>query len=73
MYPLYLWKEGGYIAMEMFELIEDYLIDQDDKLKKLLTWFLNPVMQLKAILQSSVEPYERNEERTTERNGYKER
>ena len=32
--------------MEIFELIEDYLIDQDDGLKKLLTWFLNLVMQL---------------------------
>ncbi len=35
--------------MEIFELIEDYLIDQDDGLK-LLTWFLNLVMQLEALL-----------------------
>jgi putative transposase len=59
--------------MEIFELIEDYLIDQDDGLKKLLTWFLNLVMQLEAIQQSGAEPYERNETRTTQRNGYKER
>ena len=59
--------------MEIFELIEDYLIDQDDGLKKLLTWFLNLVMQLEAIQQSGAEPYERNEARTTQRNGYKER
>jgi len=38
--------------MEIFELLEDYLIDQDDGLKKLLTWFLNLVMQLEAIQQS---------------------
>ena len=59
--------------MEIFELIEDYLVDQDDGLKKLLTWFLNLVMQLEAIQQSGAEPYERNEMRTAQRNGYKER
>jgi transposase-like protein len=59
--------------MEIFELLKYYLIDQDDGLKKLLTWFLNLVMQLEAIQQSGAEPYERNEARTTQRNGYKER
>lgn len=59
--------------MELFELLEDYLVDQDDGLKKLLTWFLNLVMQLEAIQQSGAEPYERNEARTAQRNGYKER
>lgn len=59
--------------MEIFELLEDYLIDQDDGLKKLLTWFFNLVMQLEAIEQSGAEPYERNEARTAQRNGYKER
>lgn len=59
--------------MEIFELLEDYLIDQDDGLKKLLTWFFNLVMQLEAIQQSGAEPYERNETRTAQRNGYKER
>jgi transposase-like protein len=59
--------------MEIFELLEDYLIDQDDGLKKLLTWFFNLVMQLEAIEQSGAEPYERNETRTAQRNGYKER
>ena len=47
--------------------------DQDDGLRKLLTWFLNPVMQLEAIQQSGAEPYERNDTRTTQRNGYKDR
>ena len=59
--------------MEIFDLLEDYLVDQDDGLKKLLTWFLNLVMQLEAIQQSGAEPYERNDSRTTQRNGYKER
>jgi putative transposase len=59
--------------MDIFELMEDYLIDQEDGMKKLLTWFLNLVMQLEAIQQSCAEPYERNDERTAHRNGYKNR
>jgi len=38
--------------MELFDLLEDYLIDQDDGLRKLLIWFYNLVMQLEAIQQS---------------------
>ena len=47
--------------------------DQDEGLKRLLTWFLNLVMQLEAIQQSGAELYERNEARLAQRNGYKER
>jgi putative transposase len=55
------------------EFLEDYLIDQDAGLKKLLTWFLNLVMQLEALEQIDAEPYERVESRKAHRNGYKER
>ena len=55
------------------EFLEDYLIDQEDGLKKLLTWFLNLVMQFEAMEQINAEPYERVESRKAHRNGYKER
>jgi transposase-like protein len=55
------------------QLLEDYLIDQKDGLKQLLTWFLNLVMQLEALQQVGAEPYERAESRKAQRNGYKER
>lgn len=55
------------------QLLEDYLIDQEDGLKHLLTWFLNLVMQLEALQQVGAEPYERNASRKAHRNGYKER
>jgi transposase-like protein len=55
------------------QLLEDYLIDQKDGLKQLLTWFLNLVMQLEAMQQVGAEPYERAESRKAHRNGYKER
>jgi putative transposase len=38
-------------------LLEDYLVDQEEGLKQLLTWFLNLVMQLEAMQQSGAEPY----------------
>jgi len=55
------------------ELLEDYLIDQEDGLKKLLTWFLNLVMQFEAMEQLDAEPYQRVGSRKAYRNGYKER
>src|SRR5512137_216306 len=59
--------------MELFDLLEDYLIDQDDGLRKLLIWFYNLVMQLEAIQQCGAEPYERSDGRTAQRNGHKTR
>jgi putative transposase len=55
------------------ELLEDYLIDQEDGLKNLLTWFLNLVMQFEAMEQIDAEPYQRVGSRKAHRNGYKER
>jgi len=59
--------------MELFDLLEDYLIDQDDGLRKLMTRFYNLVMQLEAIQQCGAEPYERSDGRTAQRNGHKQR
>ena len=55
------------------DLLEDYFIDQEDGLKKLLTWFLNLVMQFEAMEQIDAEPYQRVRSRKAYRNGYKER
>jgi len=65
--------KGGNGTMIPIELPEDYLIDQDDGIKKLLTWFLNLVMQQEAIQQADAEPYQRIDSRKAHRNGYKER
>jgi putative transposase len=55
------------------EFLEDYLIDKEDGLKRLFTWFLNLVMQLEAMEQINAEPYQRVDSRKAHRNGYKER
>jgi len=65
--------KGGHRTMIPIEFLEDYLIDQEDCLKKLLTWFLNLVMQLEAMEQIDAEPYQRVDSRKAHRNGYKER
>ena len=45
------------------DLLKDYLIDQEDGLKNLLTWFLNLVMQFEAMEQIDAEPYQRVDSR----------
>jgi hypothetical protein len=55
--------KGGHMTMIPIEFLEDYLIDQEDGLKKLLTWFLNLVMQLEAKEQIKAEPYQRVDSR----------
>src|SRR5512137_1049477 len=55
------------------DLLKDYLINQEDGLKNLLTWFLNLVMQFEAMEQIDAEPYQRIGSRKAHRNGYKER
>jgi hypothetical protein len=56
-------NQGGYKAMETDDLLADYLIDPNDALKQLLTWFLNLVMQLEANQQAGANPYERSDQR----------
>jgi transposase-like protein len=73
LYPTCLWENGGNRTMIPTELLEDYFIDQEDGLKKLLTWFLNLVMQFEAMEQIDAEPYQRVGSRKAHRNGYKER
>ena len=55
------------------ELVQDYFNDNEEGMRKLLTWFLNLVMQIEALHQVGADPYERTESRKTQRNGYKDR
>ena len=54
-------------------IIDDYLADQNDGMRALITWFLNLVMQLEAERQAGATAYERTATRTCHRNGYKDR
>ncbi len=38
------------------ELIEDYLVDRNEGMKNLITWFLNQVMQQGALNQIKAHP-----------------
>lgn len=59
--------------MHTSELIEDYLIDRNEGMKQVLTWFLNQVMQQEALNQINARPYERTSQRRARRNGTRKR
>jgi len=55
------------------ELIEDYLVDRNNGMKNVITWFLNQVMQQEALNQIKAQPYERTDQRKARRNGIRKR
>ena len=59
--------------VNLFPLIKDYLVDKDDGIRQLITWFLNLVMEEEALLQAGAQRYERTDSRKATRNGYKPR
>jgi len=59
--------------VNLFSFIKDYLIDQEDGIHHLITWFLNLVMEEESLFQSFAQRYERTYSRKASRNGYKPR
>ncbi|SCL75387.1 hypothetical protein L21_1286 [Methanoculleus chikugoensis] len=57
--------------MDPLALIEDYLSDQENGMKNLITGFLNQVMLAEALQQTRADSYERTGARKAHRNGYK--
>ena len=49
--------------MELFDLVRDYITDQEEAIKKLITIFLNLVMELELEQQVGATAYERTENR----------
>lgn len=41
--------------LDLFSLIKDYLVDQADGIRHLITWFLNLVMEEEALLQAGTQ------------------
>uniref|UniRef100_Q46CB6 Transposase n=1 Tax=Methanosarcina barkeri (strain Fusaro / DSM 804) TaxID=269797 RepID=Q46CB6_METBF len=59
--------------VNLFSFIKEYLVDQEDGIRHLITWFLNLVMEEEALLQSCAQRYERTDSRKASRNDYKSR
>jgi putative transposase len=57
--------------MEQKDVIRDYLVDQDDGMRKVVTHFLNNVMLEEAAQQIGADHYERTDNRSGYRNGFK--
>ncbi|AKB35230.1 Mobile element protein [Methanosarcina siciliae C2J] len=66
-------KQDVESMVDLFTLIKDYLVDQEDGIRHLITWFLNLVMEEEALLQAGAQRYERTDSRKASRNGYKPR
>lgn len=66
-------KEDVESMVNLFSFIKDYLIDQEDGIRHLITWFLNLVMEEESLFQSFAQRYERTYSRKASRNGYKPR
>ncbi|MGI6023209.1 MAG: transposase [Methanoculleus sp.] len=60
-------------AIDLYELVQDYLSDPSSALQTLLATFLNMVMLCEVEIQAGTGYYERSERRTATRNGYTER
>jgi putative transposase len=59
--------------VNLVSFIEDYLVDKEDGIRQLITWFLNLAMEEEALLQAGAQRYERTDSRKATRNGYKPR
>jgi putative transposase len=59
--------------MNVLDLVRDYFIDQEDTMKKLITFFRNLVMESKAEQQADSTRYERSVKRIAYRNGKRSR
>lgn len=48
-------KQDAESMLDLFSLIKDYLVDQADGIRHLITWFLNLVMEEEALLQAGTQ------------------
>jgi len=55
--------------MDTYAFIEDYLSDNQNGMKNLITWFFNQVMLMEALQQAGAGHYERTDECKALRNG----
>jgi len=55
------------------EIILQFLQDNEEGIRQILTWFLNPIMEYEAQLQAGATHYERTTSRKAYRNGYRKR
>ncbi|OAA21461.1 hypothetical protein DU53_06035 [Kosmotoga sp. DU53] len=57
--------------MEIKDIILQFLTENEEGMRNLLTWFLNTVMEYEARIQAGADYYERTKNRRAHRNGYK--
>jgi len=55
------------------EIILQFLQDNEERMRQILTWFLNTIMEYEAQFQAGATHYERTTTRKAHRNGYRKR
>ena len=63
----------SYQGMDLKEVVLNYLTDNDEGMKQIITWFLNEVMQEEADKQTGAGRYRRTSSRKAYRNGLRKR
>ncbi len=56
--------------VDIVSFIKDYLLDREDGIRQLLTWFLNLAMEEEVLLQSGAKRYELTDSRKASASGY---
>lgn len=61
------------VSMQLFQLLDKTGISLDDQLKEVVRVYVQALIEAEVTKRIGAEPYERSEERITQRNGYRER
>lgn len=61
------------VSMQLFQLLDKTGITLDDQLREVIRVYVQALMEAEVTKRIGAEPYERSEERVTQRNGYRER
>jgi transposase-like protein len=67
------WKAKRNRAMNLNDIILNYLTDNEKGMRQLITWFLNDVMNEEVAQQAGVPRHARSSSRKAHRNGYRSR
>ncbi len=73
LYPTVNWKTKRNRAMNLRDIVLNYLTDNEEGMQQLITWFLNDVMNEEVAQQAGVSRYARSSARRAHRNGYRQR
>ena len=61
------------VSMQLFQLLDKTGVSLDDQLKEVMRIYVQAIIEAEVTKRIGAGPYERSEERVTQRNGHRER